>query len=187
MLSVIFDLDGTLIDSLPDVIAASNRLLAKAGRRTISLAEGATMVGEGPVPLIERLYEATGEPAEAGELPILVDRYLEFYRAHPADETIVYPGVVEALETLAAQGTPMGICTNKPHEMSVVVLAALGLDRYFSSVIGGGALPIRKPDPAHLFAVVDGIGSRREDCVYVGDSPTDIETARRAHMPIIAV
>lgn len=145
------------------------------------------MVGEGAAPLIERLFEATGEPAETTEISQLVDRYLQFYRAYPADETIVYPGVVETLETLTARGMPMGICTNKPHEMSIIVLAALGLDRFFSSVIGGGALPVRKPDPVHLLAVADAIGACRNDCVYVGDSPTDVETARRADMPVVAV
>jgi phosphoglycolate phosphatase len=185
--TLIFDLDGTLIDSLPDVVAASNRLLAEAGRRSIDRAEGAAMVGEGAAPLIERLFEATGDPAEAAEVPALVERFVGFYRDHPADETIIYPGVIETLEALAAHHVPMGICTNKPHEMSMLVMAALGLDRFFSSVIGGGAISVKKPDPAHLLAVVEAMGADPETCVFVGDSPTDVETARRADIPVIAV
>ena len=185
--SLIFDLDGTLIDSLPDVVLAANRLLAGEGRREITLAEGGGMVGEGARPLVERAFSTTGAPVEEGRIDDLVRRFVALYRAAPAERTIVYPGVEKTLAALAADGIPLGICTNKPHEMSVLVLEALGLDRYFASVIGAGMLPVRKPDRRHLEAVMTEIGASAASAVYVGDSPTDVETARNAGVRMIAV
>lgn len=185
--SVIFDLDGTLIDSLPDVVIATNHLLAEEGRPAISRAQGAKMVGEGAAPLIERAFRATGAPASPSAIPELVKRFVAHYRVAPAAETIVYSGVPEMLEALSSQGIVMGVCTNKPHEMSVLVLEELGLRHHFRSVIGGGALAVKKPDPAHLEAVMNETGSVAANTLYVGDSPTDMECARAAGVPVIAV
>lgn len=185
--AVVFDLDGTLIDSLPDVTAALNRLLAEEGRRAVTPDEARNWIGEGARPLIERGFAATGAAAPGDALPGLIERFVAHYRTAPAAETIVFPGVERALAALAARGVPMGVCTNKPHEMSRLVLAALGLDGYFASVIGGDALPVKKPDPGHLHAVLDEMGCSREGAVYVGDSPTDVAAGRNAGMRVIVV
>jgi phosphoglycolate phosphatase len=185
--SVIFDLDGTLIDSLPDVVIATNRLLAEEGRPAITREQGSQMVGEGASPLIERAFLATGAAAAPDAIPELVERFVAHYRAAPAAETIVFSGVRDVLGALSSQGIIMGICTNKPHEMSVLVLEELGLAHHFRSVIGGDALAVKKPDPAHLEAVMRETGSVAANTLYVGDSPTDMECARAAKVPTIAV
>ena len=186
-LAVVFDLDGTLIDSVGDIVGAANRLLAEEGRAPVSADAGRAMVGEGAVPLIERAFAATGAPVPAAALPGLLDRYRAIYERHPIDETTLYPGVIETLEALADDGAVLGVCTNKPHEISLVVLAELGLARHFAAVFGGDALPVRKPDPAHLDAVIDAMGAAKPSAIHVGDSPTDVAVARNANVPIIAV
>ena len=185
--AVVFDLDGTLIDSIPDVVAAMNQVLVEEGRRPISLDEGKSMVGEGPGPMIRDAIALTGDTIDAAQLPALVERYIAFYRATPADHTIVYPGVRDVLEQLAGDGVIMGVCTNKPHEMSNLVLDALGMDHFFKAVIGGDALAVRKPDSGHVHAVLDGMKSSSSSAAFVGDSPTDMQAARNAGLPSVAV
>lgn len=185
--SVVFDLDGTLIDSIPDVVGALNRLLIEEGRRGISLDEGRAMVGDGAGPMVERAYAVTGDAVIATEFDGLIARYLEFYRRYPAVETIIYPGVEPALQQLTDKKIPLGVCTNKPHGMSELVVQELGLAKYFPVLIGGDALEMRKPDPGHLFAVLDRMGCDPVGAVYVGDSPIDSATARAAGIPFIGV
>lgn len=186
-MDIVFDLDGTLIDSIPDVASALNRLLAQEGRRALALDEARVMVGEGAEAMIRRGFAATGAAPEAFALEDLVERYLAFYRRHPADQTLIYPGVRDTLERFRAQGLRLGICTNKPHEMSVLVLRELGLATFFGAVLGAGVMPAGKPDPAHIEAVLAAMGAAKEDAIYVGDSETDVITARRAGIPVVVV
>lgn len=185
--AVIFDLDGTLIDSLPDVLGALNPVLANAGRRAITIDEGRLMVGGGAEPLIERAFALTGDPASPKEVPVLVSEFAENYQAVPAKFTTVFDGAVAALEELAALGYALGICTNKPHESAQTVLRAVGLERHFSSCIGKAARPFNKPDRRHYDAVAEELGVAPENSLYIGDSETDVETARNAGVPIILV
>ena len=185
--AVVFDLDGTLVDSIPDVIGAMNRVLTEHGRRAITLDEGRTMVGEGAAALIQRAFAATGAPPQSAAVDILVRRYLEWYRQFPAAESTVFPGVAETLRELRAAGVALGVCTNKPHEMVAPVLDGLGLSGFFTSALGAGALSVRKPDPAHMHAVIEAIGGARDSAAYVGDGPTDCEAARAANLPIVLV
>lgn len=185
-LAVVFDLDGTLIDSAPDVRAALNRLLAEEGRPQLTLAQVQELVGEGARALIERAWAATGTPAAEAEVSGLVERYLAHYRAAPADHTLVYDGVVTMLEALRAGGARLGICTNKPHRMTEIVLAALGLDRHFDAVLGGD-FPRRKPDGEHILETLRRMGAEGLPALYVGDSITDVAAARDARLPVVAV
>ena len=153
----------------------------------VGLDEGRLMVGEGARPLVERGFIATGAEVGPAALDDLTRRYIAFYRADPVVETFVYPGVVEVLKLLAESGVAMGVCTNKPDEMSHLVLKALGLADYFGAVIGGDALPVRKPDAGHLNAVVVRLAAFAESTIYVGDSITDAQTAHEADIPFIAV
>lgn len=182
--AVVFDLDGTLIDSAPDVAHALNRLLAEEGRRRLSLAEVQGLVGEGARALIERAWAATGETAK--DTASLVERYLAFYRETPADHTVVYDGVREQLARLRESGMRLGICTNKPHAMTLIVLEALGLDRYFDAVLGGD-FHRRKPDGEHIRETLRRMGAENASAVFVGDSITDVEAARDAGLPVVAV
>lgn len=185
--SLVFDLDGTLIDSLPDVIGAMNVLLAEESRRPITIAEGRRMVGEGAVAMVERAFAATGDAVTGDTLDTLTGRYVAHYRATPVKDTTIYPGVLAVLERFAADGIAMGVCTNKPHAMSRIVLDALGMDRFFRSVIGGDVLDVKKPDAGHVFAVLDEMEVARDGAVFVGDSPTDMAAARNAGLPSVAV
>ena len=185
--AIVFDLDGTLIDSIPDVVAAMNQVLVEEGRQPISLEEGKSMVGEGPGPMIRDAIALNGKTVDVARLPHLVERYIAFYRATPADHTIVYPGVRDVLEQLASKGVILGVCTNKPHKMSNLVLDALGLGHFFKAVIGGDALAVRKPDGRHVHAVLDGMTASPAAAAFVGDSPTDMKAARNAGLPSIAV
>ena len=190
-LAVVFDLDGTLIDSAPDVRAALNRLLAEEGRRQLSLPQVQDLVGEGAAALIERAWAATGTKATmaaggAAAVAALVERYLAHYRACPAGQTVVYDGVMPLLERLGAEGISLGICTNKPQRMTEIVLHALGLSRHFAAILGGD-FPRRKPDGEHIRETLRRMGAEGVPALYVGDSITDVRAARDAGLPVVAV
>jgi phosphoglycolate phosphatase len=182
----VFDLDGTLIDSAPDVRVALNRLLAEESRRQLTLPEVQELVGEGAAALIRRAFEETGTPAHEAEIPTLVKRYLAFYRAAPADHTHVYDGVVAELARLHGLGHPLGICTNKPHDMTLVVLDALDLAKWFKAVVGGD-FHRRKPDGEHVRETLRRMGADTGPALYVGDSRTDVLAAKDAGLPVVCV
>ena len=186
-LAVVFDLDGTLVDSIGDIVGAANRLLAEEGRAPLSHDAGRAMVGEGVASLVERAFAATGPMPAPEMLAGLVERYRAIYERHPLDETAVFPGVAETLKALADGGAILGVCTNKPHDISLVVLAELGLAGHFAAALGGDALAVRKPDPAHFTAVLDAMGAGSRRAIHVGDSPTDVAVARNAGVPVVVV
>jgi phosphoglycolate phosphatase len=180
-LPVIFDLDGTLVDSVADIHAAIARLLAEEGLPPLDRATVQSFVGNGLPKLVERVMGATGLPmARHGDL---TTRALQIYNAAPAALTRPYPGVPAALAALRDAGHPMGICTNKPQAPAEKVLQGLGLAPFFAAVVGGDRLPVVKPDPAPLWLCADAVGSR---CIlFVGDSEVDSATARAAGVPFL--
>lgn len=185
MPSLIFDLDGTLVDTAPDLLGATNAVLRSQGRRTVDPASLRHMVGFGARSLIEQAMAATGAPADSASLPALVDIFLDHYRAHIADESVAFPGVVETLEALAAAGRKLGVLTNKPQEMADLLLRALKLDRFFPVVYGAGRMSYVKPDARIFHDVVRELDG--EPGVMIGDSITDVATARAAKAPVILV
>ena len=182
---LVFDLDGTLIDSAPDLHAAVNRLLASEGRRPLEYSELVRMVGDGVPALVRRAYEATGGLPE--DIEDRVERYRALYGAALADRTAPYPGVVETLQSLRSTGHRMAVCTNKPEGPTVEILEALGLLGFISVVAGGDSLPVRKPDPGHLLGTLERLGSSPDRAVMIGDSRNDVAVARAAGVPVIAV
>lgn len=180
--TIMFDLDGTLVDSLPDIAAAANRMLQDVGVEPLPQDRIKQFVGKGLPNLVERVIHHCGLPMENhGDL---TQRTLAHYNAVSSDKTVTYPGVLEALGQLRDMGCVMGICTNKPEGPARHVLDALGLAPHFDTVIGGDSLRTRKPDPAHLeasFAAVTSAGPR----IFVGDSEVDAETAQRAQVPFL--
>ncbi len=185
--AVIFDLDGTLIDSLPDVMNALNAVLADNDRRPVTRDETKLLVGGGAELMLERAFSLTGKVLASESLPSCVEAFTAYYRANPATETTVFDGVGLALETLAGRGLPLGICTNKPHQSAVQVLEALSLDGYFAACFGKASVPFHKPDRRHYDEVAHALGAAPENTLYVGDSETDVETARNARVPIVLV
>lgn len=186
-LAVVFDLDGTLVDTLPDILPALNRVMEEEGRRAITYEEGRRMMGQGSRRMIERAWTATGPDAEDGALDRYYARFIDNYTAAPAAHSTPYPGVPQALQSLADEGAVLGVCTNKPHQPTLRLLEELSLLSRFASVLGGDALDMRKPDAGHLLAVLDRLGTGRDEAAMVGDSEIDVATARNAGLPVIVV
>ena len=185
--AVVFDLDGTLIDSAPDMRVALNRVLGRKGRRSLELAEMVAMIGDGAQQMVAHAFAATGAPAAEDDLPMLTRNFLDFYEPLEARLTRPYPGVVETLDGLAAAGLSLGLCTNKPHAPALELLDALGLGRHFDAVIGMAPGRQRKPDPGTLLAVIEALGASPACSVMVGDSANDIGSARNGGVKSVAV
>jgi phosphoglycolate phosphatase len=184
--ALVFDLDGTLVDSVPDLAAALNRLLATEGRRRLDLAEVKTMIGDGVSKLIERGLAATG-PVPAEALPALVSRFLADYEANALVTTRPFPGVPETLAALRSLGCALAVCTNKPYAATMAVLEGLRLAGLFEAVVAGDSLLVRKPDAKPLISALDRIGAGPEAGVMVGDNVNDVATARGAGVPVVLV
>lgn len=178
---MIFDLDGTLVDSVPDLAAAVNRLMQARGLAAFRQAEVAAMVGDGARVLLERAFAARGLASDAAAL----DFFLGDYGANAAIDSTAFPGVPETLAVFAAQGWRMAVCTNKPEAPARSLLAALGLGRFFAAVGGGDSFAVRKPDPGHLAATILAAGAEPGRCVMVGDHHNDILAAAGVGVPCI--
>ncbi|HEY2007859.1 MAG TPA: HAD-IA family hydrolase [Rhizomicrobium sp.] len=181
--ALIFDLDGTLADTSPDLLGATNAVLAARGRPLLDLAHLRHLVGFGARALIFQAMEASGAPATEEEMPALVEIFLAHYRAHIADGTRLFPQVAETLEALKAKGARLGVLTNKPQELTNPLLPMLGLDGLFTAVYGAGRKSYTKPDPRVFHDVVTDCGGG--PAVMIGDSITDLNTARAAGAPCI--
>jgi phosphoglycolate phosphatase len=181
--ALIFDLDGTLADTAPDLLGATNAVLAAQGRTLLDLDHLRHMVGFGARALIHQAMAASGASETEEEMPALVEIFLAHYRAHIADGTRLFPHVAETLEQLKAQGARLGVLTNKPQELTDQLLPLLGLEGMFAAVYGAGRKPYTKPDPRNFHDVVSAIGGG--PAVMIGDSITDLNTARAAGAPCI--
>jgi phosphoglycolate phosphatase len=182
---LIFDLDGTLVDSAPDLTTALNGLLAELGKPALGETSVRAMVGDGAGVLVARGLAASGL-ADADQ-PSALKRFLALYRDCLIDRTRAYPEVEATLERLQAAGHKLGVCTNKPYDPTRRILAALNLERFFGSVIGGDSLPKRKPDPEPLLAAIEGLGGVTATAVMIGDSANDVLCARAASVPAILI
>lgn len=184
--AVVFDLDGTLIDSAEDLCTALNRLLAEEALRPLAVSEVVPMIGDGAARLVERGVLAAGGHVGAGSLPVLTRRFLSHYEPHAAERTRAVPGAAEVLAELAADGLLLAICTNKPEQATRAILAALDLEHHFAAVIGGDSVPGRpKPDPAMVVAAIDRLGAAPHEAVMVGDARNDVLAARAAGLPVL--
>lgn len=181
---VAFDLDGTLADTAPDLTAALNHALKMLGRPPVLGEDVRHMVGHGARALLQKGLSATGEMT-----PALVEQgfpiFIDYYLAHIADGTTIFPGLEAALEALASRGVKLAVCTNKAEGLARELIDALGWQTRFDALVGGDTLPVRKPDPAPLFEAIARCGGGR--AAYVGDSITDTDTGIAANIPTIAV
>jgi len=181
--AVIFDLDGTLVDSAPDLIGALDTLLIAHGRTPIGVAAGRALIGDGAAKLVERGFAARGGlPAP---LAALVPPFIDLYEERLARLTRPFAGVPETLAALAAGGLALGLCTNKPDRATATLLEALDLARHFAAVIGGDGR--RKPDPEPVLRCLAALGATPDTTLFVGDSPVDHQAARAAGLPVALV
>ncbi len=183
--AVIFDLDGTLIDSAPDIAHALNRATEKQGIAPFGLEQVKEMIGGGVPKLVQRALLARGLPAD-GLMPLVQD-FIVFYRENLTTNTRLYDGARDLLEQLRDEGRKLGLCTNKQHELTVEILEQLDLTKYFTSVTGERQGRPKKPDPTPLLEVAAELGASPQDCLMAGDSEADVACARAANMPVLVV
>lgn len=181
---VVFDLDGTLVDSAPDIAGAANAMLVELGAAPLSLDAITRMIGDGSPKLMERALAAAGLTLDVGEV---MPRYMQHYNAHATRLVKPYPHVVETLAQLSEDGYRLGVCTNKPYQATLMVLEACGLSRYLTACIGGDSLPQRKPQAEPLLATIAQLQGTPDQAVMVGDSATDLATARNAGIPALII
>jgi phosphoglycolate phosphatase len=185
--TVVFDLDGTLVDTAPDLITALNFVLDREGMPPIPLASARTMIGAGARRMIERGLEAEGRVASPADISRLTSDFIDYYAAHIADASRPFDGLEAALDDLAARGYQFAVCTNKLEWLSKKLLDELGLSRRFAAICGADTFGVSKPDPVILQQTVARAGGRLASTVMVGDAGPDIGVARRTNIPVIGV
>jgi phosphoglycolate phosphatase len=179
---LVFDLDGTLVDSEPDLRAALNEMLRELGRPPLAPLQVRRMIGDGVTTLVARALAASGaDPDDPAALP----RFLEHYEANATHLTRPYPGVPETLAALRRRGYRTAICTNKPQRATIAVLQGLGLTGLFDGVAGGDRFAVRKPDPGHLRGLIDELRGQTERTAMIGDNENDAAAARGVAVPLL--
>ena len=185
---IVFDLDGTLVDTAPDLLASMNHALSHVGLGPIADDGFRKHVGFGARVMLERAYEASGHEHPGKEtLDELMRHFLDYYQDTMPGASRPYDQVLEAIAALQAEGYVAAVCTNKIETNAVRLLKALGIDTLFSAICGQDTFPVRKPDPAHLTGTIDMAGGDPRRAIMVGDSETDILTAQAAKIPVVAV
>lgn len=187
--AVLFDLDGTLVDSVPDIAVAVDGMLGDLGRECAGEAQVRDWVGNGARILVRRAlaFSAVGVPDDDPQLPGAMECFYAHYQRSNGQFSRLYPGVLEALDALAGRGLRLATVTNKPHRFVAPLYEKLGVLHHFPLIVGGDSLPLKKPDPAPLQWVFDQWGLAPREALMVGDSTNDIEAARRAGCPVIGV
>jgi phosphoglycolate phosphatase len=182
--ALIFDLDGTLIDSQRDLVDATNAMLRELSRAQLPPATISSYIGHGAAKLCS---SALGPGATAEQQAAALQIFLRHYEAHKLDYTRGYPGVREALESFSQANIPMAVLTNKPTQMSVQILEGLGLARFFTVVYGGDSFAAKKPDPAGVYKILEQFKVAPSETLFIGDSEVDVQTARNAGTMAVTV
>jgi phosphoglycolate phosphatase len=182
--ALIFDLDGTLIDSKRDLIHSVNAMLGEMGRAQLDEETISGYIGHGAPLLVSR---ALGSNAREDDLRRALQFFLAYYEEHKLDTTCAYPGVADSLAELSRKKVPMAVLTNKPVKISVRILEALGLATYFRAIYGGNSFESKKPDPRGANTIVSEFGASPRETMLIGDSEVDVQTARNARMIAVAV
>ena len=185
--TIVFDLDGTLIDTAPDLVDTLNVVFAREGLPPVPYETARNLIGGGARTMIARGIEAEGIVATPARIEQLFADFIAHYSDHLADRSRAFPGLTEALDSLAADGCRFAVCTNKLERLSVMLLERLNLAERFAAICGQDTFGIQKPDPEVLRRTVAAAGGTLEHAIMIGDSATDIRTARAAGIPVIAV
>ena len=186
-LTIAFDLDGTLVETAPDLIAATNHALATVDLAPVPAASLRGSISFGARAMIEHGLRQHQRSLTAGEIDGLHEKFLTYYASNIAAESLAYPGLEAALLDLAARGARLVVCTNKQEALSRQLLDALGLTAHFKAIAGRDTFPVCKPHPDHLIGAIHMAGGNPSHAIMVGDSETDIKTARAAGIPVIGV
>jgi phosphoglycolate phosphatase len=184
---IVFDLDGTLVDTAPDLLDSLNHCLADRGMHKIDPVALRRYVGHGGRVMIQRAFEAQQKHLDPAELDSLVEIFIEHYGANMPGHSALYEGAAKAMDDLSNAGYLLAVCTNKFEGLAVKLLTGLGENTRFSAIFGGDSFPFTKPDPRHLTETIRLAGGDPARAVMVGDSRTDIDTAKAAGIPVIAV
>jgi len=185
--TIVFDLDGTLVDTAPDLVDTLNVIFAREGLEPVPFASGRTMVGGGARAMIEHGLKTEGRMVTPAKLEQMFDDFILYYADHIADRSRPFPGLEAALDELASRPARFAVCTNKLEKLSLLLLDKIGLTKRFVTICGQDTFGVRKPDPDVLRRTVAAAGGSLDRAIMVGDSVTDIRTARAAGIPIIAV
>jgi phosphoglycolate phosphatase len=183
--TIAFDLDGTLVDSAPDLIGTLNRMLVEEGLPPVPMESASTLIGSGARALLVHGFEAAGAPVERAKSDELFERFLVDYAVHIADGSQPFEGVVETLERLSERGAILVVATNKRSDLSELLLGKLDLTRHFAAIVGPDRVSARKPSGAHLKEAVVIAGGDPERAIMVGDAAPDADAAKDAGMPCI--
>jgi phosphoglycolate phosphatase len=185
--TLVFDLDGTLIDTAPDLVDTLNMLMEREGLPRIPYEKARNLIGGGARAMIARGVEAEGRTLAPAELEQMFADFIDHYSAHIADRSRPFPGLLEALDVLTADGFRFAVCTNKLERLSLQLLDALDLTRRFAAICGQDTFGMQKPDPEVLRRTIAAAGGEPTRAIMIGDSVTDVRTARAAGVPVIAV
>jgi phosphoglycolate phosphatase len=185
--TIVFDLDGTLIDTAPDLVESLNHTIAARDLAPVGYEDLTHLVGQGARVMIQRAFALRGAPLAEEDVPALLDRFIDHYEAGMPGKSRPYPGLIEALDRLSGAGFRLAVCTNKMERLALPLLERLGLTSYFAAITGGDTFAFRKPDPAHILATVERAGGTADKVLMIGDSINDILAARNGNIPSIAV
>lgn len=185
--TIVFDLDGTLIDTAPDLIDATNHALSGIGLTAVDEHELRTWISFGARRMLVEALTCHGQQLSATRVEELLSVFLAYYEANIANRSRPYPGIIDALNTLSTQGARLAVCTNKREALSLSLLEALNLRHLFLGIAGRDTFPVCKPHPDHLRGAIRMAAGDEKRSVMVGDSATDVATAKAARIPIIAV
>jgi phosphoglycolate phosphatase len=184
---VVFDLDGTLIDTAPDLVASLNHTIAALDLAPVGYEDLTHLVGHGAQAMIESACKLRGHPLTPEALPPLLERLVAFYTDTMPGDSKPFPGVIAAMDALKANGFRLAICTNKMESLATTLIAKLELTEYFDAITGGDTFAVRKPDAQHLLGTVERAGGRIDRTIMIGDSLNDMLVAHNAGVPSIAV
>jgi phosphoglycolate phosphatase len=185
--TIVFDLDGTLVDTAPDLVSALNVTFAREGLPAVEYEVARNMIGGGAERMIKAALKFEGRNYSKSDLDRMLAEFIAYYSEHIADQSQIFPGLTAALDTLASWNCRLAVCTNKLELLSKQLLDTLGLSRRFNVICGQDTFGIQKPNPVILRRTIEAVGGEARQAIMIGDSETDIATARAAAVPVVAV